>query len=119
MSLQNKRIKIALAMTMIRLRGLQGINQAELAIRSGLTRQYISMVERQERSPNILTLMKLCVGLNVNESFFFLALYDIISTMPPESADTYCEIGVRSMMAAERPQATQEKRVVDARCWDA
>ena|GEM_PF-2225685 len=102
---QSKRIKVALAITMIRLRGLLGINQAELALRSGLSRQYISMVERQERSPNIQTLMKLCIGLSVDEPLFFITMYGILNSLPPDP-----------VQRAARSQATQEKRLVVSRC---
>ena len=44
----------------------QGMSQETLADRSGFTRQYISMLERQQRMPGYDTVFRLCDGLGVN-----------------------------------------------------
>lgn len=46
-------------------RDSQGLSQQELATRSGLTRQYISLLERQERIPRLDTLLALSQGLGL------------------------------------------------------
>ena len=46
-------------------RDSQGLSQQELATRSGLTRQYISLLERQERIPRLDTLLALSQGLDL------------------------------------------------------
>jgi len=71
---REQKVRAALAITLIKTRYAQGLNQEELADKAELSRQYISMVERQERSPNFLTLVRLCHGLGVELLSFMGAL---------------------------------------------
>ena len=72
--IREQKVRAALAITLMRTRYAQGLNQEELADKSELSRQYISMVERQERSPNFLTLVKLCHGLGIDLLSFMVEL---------------------------------------------
>ena len=56
----------ALAYIFIQVRREMELTQDQVAEGSRLSRQYISMIERQERSPNFLTLVKLCHGLKID-----------------------------------------------------
>ena len=42
----------------------KGLTQIELAERSGVDRNYIGMLERGERNPSYLSLLKIAKGLN-------------------------------------------------------
>ena len=55
----------ALQHALCALRDSQGLSQQELAMRSGLTRQYISLLERQKRIPRLDTLLALSQGLGL------------------------------------------------------
>ena len=43
----------------------KGLTQLELAEKSGVDRNYIGMLERGERNPSYLSLLKIAKGLNV------------------------------------------------------
>lgn len=43
----------------------KGLTQFELAEKSGVDRNYIGMLERGERNPSYLSLLKIAKGLNV------------------------------------------------------
>jgi transcriptional regulator with XRE-family HTH domain len=79
-------LREALAVAMIGRRTELGIRQDELAARAGLTRQYISMVERQERIPCLDTLLKICEGLQLNAVDFmikFMTILDVYREIRP------------------------------------
>lgn len=44
---------------------LKGLTQLELAEKSGVDRNYIGMLERGERNPSYLSLLKIAKGLNI------------------------------------------------------
>ena len=44
----------------------KGLTQLELADMSGVDRNYIGMLERGERNPSYLSLMKIAKGLNIH-----------------------------------------------------
>lgn len=46
-------------------RELKGLTQLELAEMSGVDRNYIGMLERGERNPSYLSLLKIAKGLNI------------------------------------------------------
>lgn len=46
-------------------REVLGLTQIEVAQKAGLDRNYIGMVERGERNPSYLSLMKIAKGLNM------------------------------------------------------
>jgi len=48
------------------IRAEKGLTQQELAERSGLSRQYISLVERQKRVPGLETVFAISQGLGVS-----------------------------------------------------
>jgi len=43
----------------------QGLTQVELAVKAGVDRNYIGMVERGERNPSFLSLQKIAFGLGI------------------------------------------------------
>ncbi len=49
----------------------RGLSQRELAQRSGLSSNAISLIERDENSPSVSTLQNLASALNVKMSYFF------------------------------------------------
>jgi transcriptional regulator with XRE-family HTH domain len=62
---ENTHLGQALQHAICAFRDTKGLSQRDLAIRSGLTRQYISMVERQKRLPGLDTLIALSQGLGI------------------------------------------------------
>ena len=50
------------------------LTQEELAFRSGLSRNYVSLLELGEKSPTVATLMRLCKPLGVRASALILAI---------------------------------------------
>lgn len=54
------------------LRLLQKISQEELAFRSGLSKNYISDVERGTRNVSLKSIEKLANGLGINEKELFM-----------------------------------------------
>lgn len=46
-------------------RELKGLTLLELAEKSGVDRNYIGMLERGERNPSYLSLLKIAKGLNI------------------------------------------------------
>ena len=49
-------------------RDSHGISQEELAHRAGLDRTYVGGVERGERNPTILSILKICDALGISLS---------------------------------------------------
>lgn len=108
---QKQTLSQAIAVTLIRLRDHFKLSQSELAAKTGLSRQYISMLERQMRMPHVDTLFQLCRGLNVNERDFVLCL-QVYITSPEFSNVGYKPPPPVAFLAAERNQAIQARRLV-------
>lgn len=53
------------------LRTERGLSQDELAARAGLDRNYIGMIERGERNPAIVNVVKIAEALDVSPSELF------------------------------------------------
>ncbi len=53
------------------IRDERGLSQRELAQRSGLSANAISLIERDENSPSVSTLQSLASALNIKMSYFF------------------------------------------------
>ena len=48
------------------LRKQKGFSQEELAFQAGINRNYVGQIEREEKSPTIDVIEKLCAALEVN-----------------------------------------------------
>jgi transcriptional regulator with XRE-family HTH domain len=59
--------------TLRELRTERGLSQDELAARAGLDRNYIGMIERGERNPAIVNVVKIADALDVPPSELFRA----------------------------------------------
>ena len=46
----------------------QNLTQCELSVRASVDRNYIGMLERGERNPSYLSLLKIASGLNISVS---------------------------------------------------
>ena len=57
--------------TLRELRTERGLSQDELAARAGLDRNYIGMIERGERNPAIVNVVKIAEALDVSPSELF------------------------------------------------
>jgi transcriptional regulator with XRE-family HTH domain len=57
--------------TLRELRTERGLSQDELAARAGLDRNYIGMIERGERNPAIVNVVKIAEALDVAPSELF------------------------------------------------
>jgi transcriptional regulator with XRE-family HTH domain len=53
-----------------------GFSQEELALRCGIERVYISMIERGERKPTVHIMFKICKELKLKPSVFFKEIED-------------------------------------------
>ena len=62
---------VALGDTIRELRTEQGLSQEEVSLRCGVHRNYIGGVERAERQPSALTVVKLADALGVKPSEVF------------------------------------------------
>lgn len=49
-----------------RLRREKGLTQEELEVRSGLSQQYLSSLERRRRNPTVITLYEIAQALDVS-----------------------------------------------------
>lgn len=109
MKTKEKRIlQEAIAINLIRFREYFGLSQLQLAERSGLSRQYISMVERQMRMPHFDTWIQICRGLNVNERDFMLAI-QVYSTSPEFSTIGFRPPPTVPFLATVKAQAIQAR----------
>lgn len=56
----------------------KGLSQEELALRCGLERVYISLIERGKRNPTVHVVFLLCRELQIKPSLFIKELEDSI-----------------------------------------
>lgn len=63
-----------------RLRQAAGISQAELSVRLGVDRAYISGLEKGARNPTVVTLWHVSQALNVDMRAFFTPHSDLTNT---------------------------------------
>jgi transcriptional regulator with XRE-family HTH domain len=63
--------KFSLGTKLRAVRDERNLSQSELAQRSGLSSNAISLIERDKNSPSVATLQSLAAALNVKMSFFF------------------------------------------------
>jgi len=63
-------LKNAFRHTLLEIRNKHGITQIELAKKSGLTRQCISLIESGQASPTILSFLKIAKALNIPATDF-------------------------------------------------
>jgi len=70
----DRELRFAMAITVLRIRNGLGLNQEQVAVRSGLSRQYISMLERGKRVPNLRTIYQLSEGLGISQLDFCIDL---------------------------------------------
>ncbi len=66
-AMDNNELKI-LGQTIRSKRENRGLTQLEVAERSNMDRNYIGMLERGERNPSYLSLLKIAKGLNMTVS---------------------------------------------------
>lgn len=59
---------IKFGLTIKNLRSKQEISQETLAERAGVHRNYIGLIERGERTPNLVNIVKLAKGLGIKAS---------------------------------------------------
>ena len=55
----------------IRLRSEKGVSQNTLARRSGIGQSTLSEIESKKKSPNVVTLEKICIALDLTLAEFF------------------------------------------------
>ena len=50
------------------LRKQRGLSQEELAFQAGINRNYVGQIEREEKSPTVDIIEKICISLEVSPS---------------------------------------------------
>lgn len=93
------------------LRRQRGLSQKELAQQAGLSLNCISLIERDEISPNVATLQRLATALNVKMSYFFETdqQADIIRVkdMAPRPASTGSKLALTGLCSSLGEQEMQ------------
>ena len=59
--------KIKFGQQVIRLRTEKGLSQEALAFHSGINRTYVGEIERGEKCPSLITIIKIANGLGVSK----------------------------------------------------
>jgi transcriptional regulator with XRE-family HTH domain len=59
---------MALGKELLKARTAAGLTQEELAFKADVSRNYISLLERDEKSPTVKMLLRLCKALGVRAS---------------------------------------------------
>ena len=70
--MEQSSINLAFSRVLRRLRKSKFLSQEDLALKSGLHRNYISALERQLKSPTLVTLFKISSVLQIPLSSLFL-----------------------------------------------
>src|SRR5258708_35805996 len=68
----------ALAAVLVELRFRRGLTQDKLALRSGYTTKYISMLEREKFSPSLTALLELAAALDTSAAKFVRPVEEIL-----------------------------------------
>lgn len=64
------KINVALGRILVKMRKERGWSQEFLGFECGLARNYVSLLERGERSPTLTTIFKICSALQISEDEF-------------------------------------------------
>ena len=70
MSLASMKLRQIVARNLRVLRKQKGLSQEELAFQAGINRNYVGQIEREEKSPTVDIIEKLCGSLGVSPSAF-------------------------------------------------
>jgi transcriptional regulator with XRE-family HTH domain len=65
------------------LRGVKRTSQLQLALDSGVHRNYVGGIERGERQPSVTAIVELAAGLGVMPSEIFRMAERILESQPP------------------------------------
>lgn len=85
--------------TIKKLRKRKGIQQNELAERSGISQTYLSQIENGSRSATLETLEKVCEALNIPLSIISFLSLDVNSVNPNKrDAFTRIEPAIKAMV---------------------
>lgn len=90
-------------------RCLRGNTQAQLAEQSGLTQDYISRIEKNQKQPSLETLEKLLRALDVSFSEFFAAAEIIAQSGADKAAIKLVAVPEAPQRIAETIQQLQQK----------
>lgn len=66
-----KRIEREFTKTLIDIRKAKGLTQNDVAIKTGLTQQAVSMIEQCDRKPTLLNLIRYLLGLDIDLNKLF------------------------------------------------
>ncbi len=72
--MDDEHIRISFGLQVRHIRGSRGWSQEELAARVGLDRTYIGGVERGERNPGLINIVRIARALNVPVKELFIAI---------------------------------------------
>ncbi len=74
-------VLVQLGMRIRYLRRERHLSQMDLALDSGVTKNYLSDLERGERNPSVMVLNKICKGLKVSLEDLFKGVEDLDSLL--------------------------------------
>ncbi len=74
-------VLVQLGMRIRYLRKERHLSQMDLALDSGVTKNYLSDLERGERNPSVMVLNKICKGLRVSLEDLFKGVEDLDSLL--------------------------------------
>lgn len=104
----SRHLKEALAISIMQRRYHLGLSQESLAEKTGFSRVYISLVERQKRAPSLESIFRLCHGLEIDPLDF---LAQVVSQQHNlNKRHKVYEINIKpSALAADQQQITALK----------